>query len=235
MQGSIEVSAQSSFEGVEVLYRRALLRDCAWQVDFLAGYRFNRLSDELLVKDSKRITGTGTAFVVGTTVEEFDRFETRNVFQGGVVGLIAERRWCCWSFELATKLALGNNHARTSIDGSTTVTVPLAAGGSDVSVTPAGLLAQQTNIGIHENDEFAAIPEIGIMVGYDLTSNLRATLGYTFLYWSTVARPGDQIDTRLNLSQLEPTGLVGPARPSFPGVSTGVWMQGMSVGLDYRF
>jgi hypothetical protein len=134
------------------------------------------------------------------------------------------------------KLAFGNNHSEVVIDGQTVTATPVAGGGVQQTVTPAGLLAQQqSNIGTFESDQFAVSPELGIMVAREICPNLRATVGYSFIYWSQVARPGDQIDTRLNLSQLAPGGLVGVARPIFPWVTTDVWAQGLSFGLDYRF
>ena len=72
-------------------------------------------------------------------------------------------------------------------------------------------------------------------VGYDLMPNLRATVGYTFIYWSRVARPGDQIDTNLNLSQLPPGPLNGIPRPEASWSITDMWAQGISAGIDYRF
>ena len=102
------------------------------------------------------------------------------------------------------KLALGSTHSRVAIDGTTTTTVP-----GTVPVTYAGgILAQPTNIGVYEQDFFSVMPELGVAVGYDLTCRLRVTCGYTILYWSKVARPGDQIDTELNPSQFPPGRLL---------------------------
>ena len=89
--------------------------------------------------------------------------------------------------------------------------------------------------GVRERDEFAVIPELGINLGYDVTPNLRATLGYSFIYWSRVARPGDQIDTNLNLTQLPPGTLNGIPSPVFDWHVTDVWVQGINAGIDYRF
>jgi hypothetical protein len=44
------------------------------------------------------------------------------------------------------------------------------------------------------------VPEAGIDVGYQLTRHLRAKAGYTFIYWTDVVRPGDQIDPTTNNS-----------------------------------
>jgi len=180
------------------------------------------------------LSGT-TGLAVGTTLSEFDHFHTQNIFHGAEVGVVYERWWCNWGIEGVLKVALGNTHSETLIDGSTTVTVPVPGGPDDVLVTPAGLLAQQSNMGIRERDEFAVIPELGMNIGYDLTPNLRATVGYTFIYWSRVARPGDQIDTNLNLTQLPPGPLVGIPRPEASWAITDMWVQGISAGIDYRF
>jgi hypothetical protein len=96
-------------------------------------------------------------------------------------------------------------------------------------------LAQASNSGGHTLDQFAVIPEFGATVGWDITSRLRANVGYTFIYWTGLARPGEQIDTKVNLSQLSPGGLVGAAVPKFPGLTSDFWAQGLAFGLAYRF
>jgi len=63
-------------------------------------------------------------------------------------------------------------------------------------------------------DRLAVVPEMSGNVGYDLTANIRAYVGYTFLYIDNVARPGTQIDHALNNTQIPFGGtgstLVGP-------------------------
>ena len=41
------------------------------------------------------------------------------------------------------------------------------------------------------HDEFAVLPELGFNVGWQYNPLWRFYVGYTFLYWSDVARPGD--------------------------------------------
>jgi hypothetical protein len=55
------------------------------------------------------------------------------------------------------------------------------------------------------------------------------------MYWSAIARPGDQIDTDVNLSQAQGGTLTGIARPSFTELITDYWAQGLNFGLAYRF
>ena len=98
-----------------------------------------------------------------------------------------------------------------------------------------GLLAQSTNSGRFTRDMFSVVPEIGVNVGYQITDNLTAYVGYNFLYWTNVARPGDQIDRTINISQLSGGNLAGPARPVFTPRATDFWAQGVNFGLAFRW
>jgi hypothetical protein len=231
--GGVYVSAETKFQALEVSYRRSLLRERMDSVDVIAGWRYLRLEDTLYIQDGRTVLGGNTGLDAGTQLNEFDQFGTKNIFNGVNIGVIADRRWGRFDVELIGKLAIGRTTSQLSVDGSTTI-IP-AIDGADPTTYPAGLLAQQTNIGTFEKQYFALVPELNLNAGFQITRSLKATLGYTFLYWSAVARPGDQIDTSLNLSQLADTGLIGPARPEINWVSTGIWAQGVNAGLDYRF
>jgi len=233
--GTIAVRSTTTLQGAELLLRGNLCRTSTNRVDALVGWRFNELGDNLLISDSKTVLSTASGLPVGSTLSEFDNFKTRNIFNGILFGL--SHQTCCglWSCESWAKVALGNNYSQVTINGQATGTTPTQGGTPVVTHIPAGLLAQSTNIGSYSSNHFAVIPEFGTTIGRNLTPRLRATFGYTIFYWNRVARPGNQIDTTLNLSQLSPTGLVGPARPIFPNAFTDLWAQGLSFGLDYRF
>ena len=134
-----------------------------------------------------------------------------------------------------TDAGLGDTHQEVRISGSTVFTNP---GGAPVT-QPGGLLALPTNIGNYSRDVFTVIPQININVGRQVTDRLRIFVGYNFMYWSNVVRPGDQIDPVVNPTQLPtstgPGTLVGPARPAFAFHDTGVWLQGVSLGLGYSW
>jgi hypothetical protein len=72
------------------------------------------------------------------------------------------------------------------------------------------------------------MPELGVKMGYDIRRNLQFTVGYTFLFWSDVALAGDQINTTVDLLQQT-------SNPSFQFKETGYWMQGIDLGVTYRF
>ena len=98
-------------------------------------------------------------------------------------------------------------------------------------------MARQTNIDEYGDDDFAVVPEVGITLRYQLTCRLRATFGYSFIYWSDVARPGEQIDTRLNPNLFPPEQVPfsGALRPRFVFRDTDFWAQGLNFGVDYRW
>jgi len=54
------------------------------------------------------------------------------------------------------------------------------------------------------------------------------------LYWSNVVLAGNQIDRAVNLSQ-NPGPIVGEPRPAFAFQRSDYWVQGLNVGLQYRW
>lgn len=229
--GSLNVRASNEWESLEILVREAVLGQCDRRVDFLFGYRYGRFSEELSLDGATTYVGQVGTVPVGTIVQVSDQFSAHNDFHGAEIGFATRRQYCRWSFEFLTKLAVGSNRSRVNIQGSTVVTAP-----DELPVTySGGLLAMPSNTVAYEKTDFAVIPEIGLNVGYDVTERLRATFGYTFVYWSHVARPGDQIDVNVNTSQSLDGALSGVPAPQFKFVTSDYWAQGLNFGLDYRF
>ena len=90
-------------------------------------------------------------------------------------------------------------------------------------------------MGVHTADRFSVIPELGVTLGYDLTCRLRAMVGYTFIYWSNVSRPGDQIDLECQPVPVPAAPSEPPRSPAFVQHTSDFWAQGINIGLDYRF
>jgi len=163
-----------------------------------------------------------------------DTFRTRNFFHGGEIGLRFETQRGRWSLDFLPKIAFGNTHETATIFGSTRTT---EADGTRPTPGLGGLLALSSNIGSYTRDAFAVVPEVGVTLGCQITPRLRSTFGYTFIYWSRVARAGDQIDFKVNPTLL-PNG--GPpegdtSHPAFAFHETSFWAQGLNFGLDYRW
>jgi hypothetical protein len=214
--GNVTVDMATEMKGLEILFRRNLAMGGCDRLDLLFGYRWNSLSDDLLIQQLRSdalTTSTG-----------FDQFKARNRFNGFELGVAAETRYYRWSLDAQVKVALGNTNMYVLVDGQTTTNGVVANRGP--------LLALPSNMGEYQMNEFTAVPELGITVGYDLTCRLRMTVGYTLIYWGKVARAGDQIDLEINPAQL--TG--GPGdQPRFSMVTTDYWAQGLNVGLEWRY
>jgi hypothetical protein len=229
-EGSIDVHSGTRLQGLEVLFRRRFYEQCDSQLDFLVGWRWARLDDELRVDNSITGTGQGGFVPVGTRLTMFDLFESENEFNGGEIGFSYQTQRCRWSMEALMKLAIGSTDTLVSVSGETTTRA-----GTATDTTPGGLLAQPSNIGQYENDDLTIMPELGVTFGYDITCRLKATFGYTFIYWSQVARSSEQIDFDINPTQFDDGELDGLARPSFPFCMNDFWAQGMNFGLEYKF
>jgi hypothetical protein len=231
--GSFSAAETTSLLGAGIWLRRNLCCGECYRLDALVGYRYLRLSDRLGIREDLTSTdATSTTVPLGTRVDVADQFDATNDFHGVDLGLAGELRRGRWVLEGLAKVALGTNVSELNVNGSTAVTVP----GSPTVINNAGLLALSSNSGHFSADRFGVVPEVGIKVGYQVTPCLRATVGYDFLYWSDVVRPGAQIDTTVNPNLLAPPVGGGPSRPAprFDNTSD-LWVHGVSFGLELRF
>lgn len=229
--GSFSSAYASDFQVAEFLARRNWLQRPEVTVDFLTGYRYQQLDDHLAVDDSLSFSGTQSGFPAGSTVQQSDRFDTRNVFQGGVVGIATSMHRQRWTFDTSLKIAAGATHSRVSIEGATTTSVP----GQATTLLPGGLLALPSNMGVYDSERFSVVPDLSVTVGYDFSPQVRATIGYEMTYWSNVARPGDQIDLNIDPRQLPPPASSFAAQPAFQLRTSEYWAQGLNLGLDMKF
>ena len=228
--GRIEVQTRNSVIGADVYLRNIFYWDTSKRIDFLYGYQFTRVDDGIGIASDFTSVDPLSTNPVGTTFTVVDMFRMQNEFHGGQIGAITEwRRGRAW-FELLTKVSIGNMRQRAILTGETVRTEPLGA----PTVTDSGLLVQGTNAGDYQRDVFSFIPEIGFTVGYQVTSRLSLTAGYSFIYWNDILLAGNQIDPRVNLSQ-NPGPIVGPAQPAFAFNDSDFWVQGLSFGGELRF
>ncbi len=229
VSGNVSVTADTQFQGAEILFRREATRAPGSRLDYLLGYRWTNLKDNLRIDESTLSLAGATN---GVTFDLFDQFNTRNNFHGAEFGLKFDRQVnCLWSLELLGKIAVGNSHMVADVSGQTLTT----AVDNSTSLTSGGLLAQRTNIGTYEHDVFSTVTELGLTLRRQFDCGLEATFGYTLVHWSEVARGGDQIDFGVNTSQLGGGARVGEGRPGFLLDMSDFWAQGLSLGLEYRF
>jgi hypothetical protein len=189
------------------------------------GYRYLQLDESVVVTEDLISTDTADpgAFLID------DRFETRNQFNGFDMGMLYHRRRGVWSLDLLAKLAIGNTSQVVDIRGTTRTD-----GGATQT---GGLLAQTSNIGRYQRDQFTVLPELGANVGYYLTPNFRLRAGYTMIFWSNGVRPGDQIDLDVNPNFLPPPAVpfTGASRPEFRFDDTNYYAHGLNLGAEFTW
>jgi hypothetical protein len=92
-----------------------------------------------------------------------------------------------------------------------------------VSLLGGNFASQQ--IGRYAADRFALAPEAQLNVGYQFLPGLRGQVGYNFLYLTSVARPGNQIDNTFD----------GLTHPAVPLIGSTYRAQGLTLGLQLSY
>lgn len=219
--GAVAVDARSSFDALGILIRRDVTEYGPWAyfnspdhravtMEFVYGYRFLRLEDELNLS----LQTVAATVPTPTSINLRDTFRTRNHFHGVNLGVDVGTYLYNWTVDASGRLALGQNNATVEINGS-----------GSTAPNSGGMYARRTNIGTTTSTDFVVVPELGVTGGYCVTDQLRFTLGYSLIYWSRVMRAGDQIDRDISSTQL--------TRPERPMTTTSYWASGLNLGLDY--
>jgi hypothetical protein len=224
-EGRVDASNDLSMIGVDVLGKVLIIGDHSHRVNMLAGYQFNRLDNDLSIRSFRTNLLTGDGIPDGTTFDTTDSFSTSNTFHGGALGMESDFRRGRFTVGSLVKVGIGNFSQDVNIRGATTT---VDGQTQAATATTNGVLAQGSNAGVYSRERFGFMPEIGMKLGYDLRSNVRFTVGYTFLYWSDVALAGDQVNPMVDLLQ-------NSDNPSFTFRETGYWMQGLDLGLSFSY
>jgi hypothetical protein len=207
---------------------------------FLVGFRYLNLHDELEITQSSRLLINGLSGFNGQVVRIpdmltiNDHFDTRNQFLGPQVGARIDYNCGKIFTSLVAKVAVGPNFETLQINGSTTRTGLFGFR----ETVPGGLLALSSNIGEFSHNELSIVPEVGINFGFHITDHLHIFAGYNFLYWSRVIQPGHSIDHAVNPGLLPTSvqfGSGGVARPAPLFDQTDFWAHGFNVGFALVF
>ena len=236
LAGRVDVDASSSgLLGAGALLRCNLCCGCDYRVDVIGGYRWLRFNDRVAITEDLLVLDAVFGVEPGTNIRVYDSFKAFNDFHGLELGLDGELRSGDFFFGWLAKLAVGKNFRQVQIEGQTVVTSPAGA----VAVNRGGLLTQLSNIGTYNFDEYTVIPELGVRVGYQLGDLCRLSVGYTFIYWPGVVRAGEQIDLVVNPRLIPPViippAFVGPLRPAALLADSDMWIQGLNLGVEFRF
>jgi hypothetical protein len=197
--GGAAANVDTQLWGFEFNGLYSLYRDSNFHADLIGGFRYLGLQEDL------KGYANGTLFLPNGEIENgtaMDRLTAQNNFYGAQIGARAGWRFNRFFVDATGKIAFG--------------------------LTQEGLTLQDVATGIdgatdafqmrHSTTDFAVVPEFNLRVGYNITRNIRAFVGYDFLYISSVARPGNQ--DLFGLSSVK---------------TTGFWAQGLDFGVEITF
>lgn len=238
--GGTDVLNASELQGFEIGGSRQLVQSDQVRWDGIIGLQYWNLTESLEIQDELAGMFRGALTFVGFpissahTLTSYDSFRTTNNFWGGLLGTRVIWTPDRWVLSAGAKFALGANQQRTTVYGDTTLTAPSRA----ETVAAGGVLATTANMGTYQQNVFAVASEVDLNVGYRISPWITLRLGYTFLWLSSVARPGNQVN-RVVSPNLVPSdagyGLAGPNLPAYQFHTSSFWAQGVNFGFDWRF
>lgn len=244
--GGIDVFSDSRLWGGELNVIRRVEGSERGSLSILGGLRYLGLDESLRISQSTTVLPGGPALPLPPAFQGVavpapdilsltDRFETRNEFIGGQIGAQGTWRLGRFTADLLGKVGLGTTLQSVNLRGVTELTTPAGRAG----IVPFGLFAVGDNTGQHSRDRLTFISEIGLRLGCDITPYWSMSLGWDFLYWGDIARPGEQMSLVMN-PQVIPSNLAfGPvtaaAEPLRRFASSSYWAQGLMVGTTIRY
>ena len=228
--GGVAITNSLRLWGADVVGVLNLNRGRSWELSALAGFRYLDLHESFdLYGDIQGVSGSYAT----NSGNVFDHFQTRNQFYGGTLGLRGRYVSGLLTFDLLARIALGASHEVININGgfeSFNRQAPYLSG-------PEGIFAQPANSGRTADNDFAVVPEVQLRVSYALTDWLNISVGYDFLYFSSVVRPGDQINREIPKGQtfLQGGDTISATSPARFFNTTDFYAHGVTFGLDWRY
>jgi hypothetical protein len=150
-----------------------------------------------------------------------DEFHTRNWFIGGQIGVYLKHTMGRVIADLEAKCGLGWNYNNIFILGSGVNPVAIVGGGN--------VLTNSNNIGYYESNSFGVMPEVNGNISYQLTEHILIRGGYSFLLWTNVVRPGNQI------GPIGVNGAVAALPGTAPFALSTLFLHGMNFGAEWKF
>jgi len=231
--GNVAVQSGTRLDGADARLLLALSGSKDYPVRLLLGFRYLDLHDDLTITEDVQVNANAP-FYAGQQIGVRDNFACDNGFYGWNIGLSAAYNIRRLAVQATAQCALGLCQEYVTVAGLTNINGP---GGGQTF--PGGLLAVSSNSGSHFHDAFAVVPEVDLDARFEVTRHLIVSVGYAFLYWSQVARAGQQVDTNVNPDLVPTSKTYGqPTSLQQPQLSirdTGFWVQGVQMGLELRF
>jgi hypothetical protein len=235
--GFLVTTMPRDFYGAEANARLSCCVDCGVisRISLLGGVRYLYLHESLLFAETT-FDAADSVGNTGIATSSHDDFSAWNRYYGAQLGLETETRVGQMVLTLTSKVGAGRNYQEINVAGNTT----LADQFGNVTVDNSrGLLVQPSNVGRFTRHDTSIVAELAASLAWEFNDHVRLSLGYNFLYWSKVVRPGDQVDTTVNVGALgAPFQFVGTplaGHPLMPFRSSAFWAEGVTVGLEVAY
>ena len=162
------------------------------------------------------------------------------LFAGGMALAVLSSGWTFpdngEAMDLTARLSLGANQQSIGIAGTSGSRV---APDAPFVTVPGGVFAQPTNIGSRSARRFSVVPEMSANVNYSPFDWLKLRVGYQYLYWTGVLRPGNQIDRSVNDTLIPTSQFFGPTgtetRPARQVNATDFYAHGVTFGIELTY
>ncbi len=213
LAGTATLEARSELWGAEANGMFNLRQTSTSRLDGLIGFRYASLEESLRFGFASTLSVGGTPLNTFTTNDQYD---TRSQFYGAQLGLRYHQDLGKFFVDVTGKIALGTNENIATVNGSST---------DNTGTSAKGFFVPGAAVGSQSRHDFSVMPEVTAALGMHITQNLSASVGYNFMYWSNVVRPGDQIDRQGNAVQSN-TALFN---------TTDFWAQGINFGAQYKY
>ena len=227
--GRLGLRTDSEIQAGDVFFLWTLRQYSCASFGLLAGYQYAQIDEDLFIES---VTQTGGTTAAVQSIAVSDLFDAQNEFHGGMFGLRGDYRCGQFGVELLGRFGFGNMRQSILIAGSTTSTDASGA----TSTRASGLLAQAaTNGGLHEQDKFSFMNEAGVKLAFYPVQRLKLSVGYSLMYWSSVVRPGFEIDTAIDGRLLTALPPADATRPAFAFDPTDSLVHGLNFGAELQF
>lgn len=225
--GTVTARADLNMIGAEASGYILMGRSCDHRVDFVSGYTYNKLKDSVSLTSTVTDLFTGNLIPNNTVFTTNDLFAAENQFHGAHLGVLSSVVHKRITLSTLAKVSFGNMNQNVGVRGF------LVQDFNGTAQFPGGILTQQSNIGEYSRNRFAFLPEMRVKMGYALSDCIQFNVGYSFMYWSSVALAGNQIDRTVDFNQNLGGNLA--SRPGFSFVESGYWMQGVDLGMTWTY
>ncbi|MEM1225614.1 MAG: BBP7 family outer membrane beta-barrel protein [Planctomycetota bacterium] len=227
--GSVTASTSLDMYGAEAYGRLQMLSGKGFRAELIGGYSYFGIDDELSISSTSIQTnvdaGGGQPL---DSISYSDQITAENSFQGGQIGMETILQRSGWTIRALTKVHLGNMNQDLVGVGSRTE--------NDGGVITSENIGFFTYDGYSQTDDvFTFAPEINLKLGYQFRDNVSLSVGYSFLYWDSVAMVGQNLNNVLDGRSLSVGSATPASRPNQGLIEDSIWVQGVDLGCIVEF